>query len=163
MKSIHDQIIESVCDGDIVKELLQENNLTLATGIAKSHSKEATKSIVWILKQLWPYVNFISQLIIHQQLFQGTDQSCIWEDIVSVQHTVEYVPQGYALCRRMSISRPNSRLAVHNSILVQGLSGWSHTKSVEKVSKAMQGVNNGNRIHNNKCYTNIIIHLYLPS
>ena len=52
MKSIHDQIIESVCDGDIVKELLQENNLTLATGIAKCHSKEAKKSIVWIL-QTW--------------------------------------------------------------------------------------------------------------
>ena len=43
MKSIPDQIIESVCDGDIVKELLQENNLTFATGIANCHSKEATK------------------------------------------------------------------------------------------------------------------------
>ena len=43
MKSIHNQIIDSVCEGDIVKELLQENNLTLATGITKSHSKEATK------------------------------------------------------------------------------------------------------------------------
>ena len=42
-KSIQDQIIEGIRDGDTVKELLQENNLTLATTITKCHSKEAAR------------------------------------------------------------------------------------------------------------------------
>ena len=42
-KSIRDQIIEGIRDGDTVKELMQENNLTLATAITKCRSKEATR------------------------------------------------------------------------------------------------------------------------
>ena len=42
-RSIRDQIIEGIRDGDTVEELVQENNVTFATAIAKCHSKEATK------------------------------------------------------------------------------------------------------------------------
>ena len=38
-KIIHDQIIEGVHDIETIEELLQENNLTLTTAIAKCHSK----------------------------------------------------------------------------------------------------------------------------
>ena len=34
-KNILDQIIEGIYNGDTIKDLLQENNLTLATAIAK--------------------------------------------------------------------------------------------------------------------------------
>ena len=39
-KSIRDQVIEGISDGDTVEDLLQENELTLATTIAKCRSKE---------------------------------------------------------------------------------------------------------------------------
>ena len=42
-RSIRDQIIKGIRDGDTVEELLQENNLTLATTITKCRSKEAAK------------------------------------------------------------------------------------------------------------------------
>ena len=42
-KSIRDQIIEGLCDGDTVEDLLQESELTLATTGAKCRSKEAAK------------------------------------------------------------------------------------------------------------------------
>ena len=41
-KYIHNHIIEGIHDGDTIKELLQENNLTLTTAIAKCYSKEVT-------------------------------------------------------------------------------------------------------------------------
>ena len=42
-KNIRDQIIEGLCDGDTVEDLLQESDLTLATTITKCRSKEAAK------------------------------------------------------------------------------------------------------------------------
>ena len=42
-KSIRDQVIEGISDGDTVEDLLQENELTLATTIAKCRSREAAK------------------------------------------------------------------------------------------------------------------------
>ena len=42
-KNVLDQIIEGICDGDVVEDLLQENNLTLAKMIGKCRSKEAAK------------------------------------------------------------------------------------------------------------------------
>ena len=42
-KSIRDQVIKGISDGDTVEDLLQENELTLATTIAKCRSREATK------------------------------------------------------------------------------------------------------------------------
>ena len=42
-RSIRDQIIEGLRDGDTVEDLLQESELTLATTVAKCRSKEAAK------------------------------------------------------------------------------------------------------------------------
>ena len=42
-KSIRDQVIEGISDRDTVEDLLQENELTLATTIAKCRSREAAK------------------------------------------------------------------------------------------------------------------------
>ena len=42
-KSIRDQIIEGLHDGDTVEDPLQESDLTLATTVAKCRSKEAAK------------------------------------------------------------------------------------------------------------------------
>ena len=42
-KSIRDQIIKGLGDGDTIEDLLQESNLTLATTIAKCQSREAAK------------------------------------------------------------------------------------------------------------------------
>ena len=42
-KSIRNQIIEGLLDGDTVEVLLQENNLTLASAISKCQGQEATK------------------------------------------------------------------------------------------------------------------------
>ena len=42
-KSIEDQIIEGLQDGDTVEVLLQESELTLATTVTKCRSKEAIK------------------------------------------------------------------------------------------------------------------------
>ena len=42
-KNIRDQIIEAVCDGDVIEDLLQVNDLTLAKAVAVCRSKEAAK------------------------------------------------------------------------------------------------------------------------
>ena len=42
-KSIRDQVIEGVSDGDTIEDLLQENNLTLAKTISMCRSREAAK------------------------------------------------------------------------------------------------------------------------
>ena len=42
-KSIRDQIIEGLNDGDTIEDLLQESELSLATTIAKCQSREAAK------------------------------------------------------------------------------------------------------------------------
>ena len=42
-KAIRDQVIEGLSDGDTVEALLQESDLTLATTIARCHSKEAAR------------------------------------------------------------------------------------------------------------------------
>ena len=42
-KSIRDQVIEGLNNGDTVEDLLQESNLTLATIITKCQSREAAK------------------------------------------------------------------------------------------------------------------------
>ena len=42
-KSIRDQIIEGLCDGDTMEDPLQESELTLATTVTKCRTKEASK------------------------------------------------------------------------------------------------------------------------
>ena len=42
-KSIHDQIIEGLSDGNTIEDLLQVSDLTLATAIAKFQSREAAR------------------------------------------------------------------------------------------------------------------------
>ena len=42
-KSIRDQIIEGLSDGDTIEDLLQVSDLTLAAAIAKCQSREATR------------------------------------------------------------------------------------------------------------------------
>ena len=42
-KSIHNQIIEGLLDGDTVKALLQETDLTLDKAISKCRAQEAAK------------------------------------------------------------------------------------------------------------------------
>ena len=42
-KAIRDQIIEGLCDGESIQELLQVKDLTLDTAISKCHSLEAAK------------------------------------------------------------------------------------------------------------------------
>ena len=47
-KSIHDQIIKGLVDGDTIEELLKQQNITLDATITMCRAQEATKNNVMI-------------------------------------------------------------------------------------------------------------------
>ena len=82
-KSIGDQIIEGILDGDTIEHLLQQQNLTLDTAITMCRAKEATKkqrsditlathdTVLTLWRQKKPVTQFIAPLMWRQTTSGG--------------------------------------------------------------------------------------------
>ena len=151
-ESICNQIIEDVCDGDTIEGLLQENNLTLATAIAKCHSKEAAKKhcldiadlgseIVAAVRQ--PYQPVHNTLVACPECGSAMH---VWGCCQCPAYNRTYVTKSGTLQKYVTVNRPNSNLVAPSSNLMQELSMYSHSNTVKNgtysYTRCMKGLQN---------------------
>ena len=122
-KSIRDQVIEGISDGDTVEHLLQENELTLATTNAAAEKLQRnTAPTSHYQKQSWwqPFTNHNSPPnTICQQAAQDVVRQFIGEGVASVQHTTRPACTATKLGTSLGyvdVSQPTSRRIPNHGI-----------------------------------------------